>query len=205
MRHLVLISVTFVLIGVVLASGSLIMVPYTVREEVRVDKSKTWIDENFALPPSTNRSRLIDSVASNNSIFEIVLMPSSPIVFRIISFSRDELVFEWLRGGTIFWTPPSLGGIWRLYFGNPSSTMVSVNVTVTEFYVKATEEQNVTYYRPLLDPITGFSGIIAIIIGTALNLRQTLSHAKSRTDTAHSPTEALQRHLTVELQYLIVR
>jgi len=178
MKNIVIISMILVVVGVAFVSGSLFMVPYTVRERVRVERSKVWADESFVLTPFGNRAFGLDSIVMNVSIFEIVLLPSSPIVFRIIDDTRDELVFEWLRGGTIFWTPPSVSGIWDFSLENPSSTLVNVSMTITEFYVKATEDQNVTYYRSFLDPVYGFSGIIAIIVGTALNL--TLTSCRSR-------------------------
>lgn len=65
------------------------------------------------------------------------LQPSLPMDWKIVDDTRGELVFEWLRGGTIFWTPPSIGGNWRFIFENPSPTTMNVSATVTEFYLKA--------------------------------------------------------------------
>jgi hypothetical protein len=40
MKHALIFSMVFATFGVVLVSGSLVMVPYTVMEQVRVDRSK---------------------------------------------------------------------------------------------------------------------------------------------------------------------
>jgi hypothetical protein len=113
MRYGLVFSTVVAIFGVVLVSGSLLVVPYTVMEPVRVDRSKTWMEETFTLQPNKNRTHVFDSIARNLSIFQMDLQPSLPLVFKIVDDNRGELVFEWLRGGTIFWTPLSIGGNWR--------------------------------------------------------------------------------------------
>lgn len=180
MRHVLVFSTVFAIFGVVLVSGSLVMMPYTVVEEVRVERSKTWLDEMFTLQPNKNRTHVFDSIARNRSIFQMDLKPSLPMVFKIVDYNRGELVFEWLRGGTIFWTPLSIAGNWRFIFENPSSTTMNVSATVTEFYIKATEFKEITYYRSLLDPLYGYNGIIAVIVAIGLNVMHIIREAKSR-------------------------
>lgn len=172
-----------VLVGVIFVAGSLFMVPYTVREPTRVDRSKVWADDAFVLPPFTNKTFAMDSVVQNVSIIQIDVNSSDFVVFKIISFKTSEVWFEEERRWeqTYYWTPPSLGyGIWRFVFQNPSSASIDAAVKITEFYLKITEYQNVTHYRSLLDPVYGYSGIIAIIVATTLNLIQASRDAKRK-------------------------
>lgn len=180
MRYVLIFSTVIAIFGVVLISASLFVVPYTVMEEVRVDKSKTWVDEVFILQPNRTKTYLLDSILRNGSIFQIALKPSLPMIFRIIDDERSELVFEWLRGGTILWTPPSRSNDWRFISYNPSSTPMNVSIAVTEFYLKATEDKEVTYYRSFFDPFYGYNGIIAVIVAIGLNIIRQVREAKSR-------------------------
>lgn len=74
------------------------MVPYTVREPFRVDRSKTWVDKTFTLSPNYNKTYYLDSVIKNTSIFQIDIESSDSILFRIINDDENVLVFEWQRG-----------------------------------------------------------------------------------------------------------
>lgn len=174
MKYTIVVSTVLAVMGVILVAGSSHMVPYTVGEYVRVDKSRKWIDDTFLLRPESNITYVLDSITQNHSIFQMDLKPSLPMVFRIIDDNNDELVFEWLRGGTIFWAPPSLSGNWRFVFKNPSSAEMGVSVTVREYYLKITEYREDTYYRSLFDPVYGHVGIILIIAGTAMNVMYVL-------------------------------
>ena len=186
MRYALIFSIIIAIFGIILVSGSLLVIPYTIMEEVRVDKSKTWVDEDFTLQPNRTRTYLLDSILRNGSIFQIALKPSLPMIFRIIDDERSELVFEWLRGGTILWTPPSRSNDWRFISYNPSSTPMNVSVAVTEFYLKATEYKEATYYRSLLDPFYGYNGIVAIIVATGRNVIHLIRGAKSRNQHMHA-------------------
>jgi hypothetical protein len=173
MRYLIIASTVLVLCGVILVAGSLFKEPYTVMERVRVDKAKTWVDDAFVLMRFENRTFYLDSVGENRSIIQVDVDSSDFIVFKIISRVTDEIFLEretrW--DVTSYWTPPSLGhGTWRFVFQNPSSTQVDVTVRAREFFLKATEYRDVTYYRSVLDPFYGYNGIIAIIAGIALNI-----------------------------------
>jgi hypothetical protein len=118
MRYGLVFSTVVALFGVVLVSGSLLVVPYTVMEPVRVDRSKTWVDETFTLQPNKNGTHVFDSIARNLSIFQMDLQPSLPMACKIVDDNRREQVLEWLRGGTIFWIPPSISGNWRFLCRN---------------------------------------------------------------------------------------
>jgi len=175
MKYIMIFSTVVAVVGVILVSGSLYMVPYTVREQVRVDKSKTWVDDTLVLMPLGNRTYSLDSVIKNTSIFQVDVESSDFIFFRIISDDTGELWLERRGRGTwaSFWTPPKLGyDVWRFGFYNPSSMSVNVTAKVREFYFKITEYQDVTYYRSLLDSIYGYSGIIALIVAIGLNVIQ---------------------------------
>jgi len=183
MRYITIFSIVFVIFGVVLISGSLLMISYTVREPIRVDRSKTWVNDTFTLMPFNNRTYLLDSVVKNTSIIQVDMESPDFIVLKIISDDTGELYVERKGRGiwTSFWTPLKLGyDIWRFVFYNPSSASVNVTAKVTEFYLKVTEYRNVTYYRSLLDPVYGYTGIIAIIAGTALNVIHVSREAKRR-------------------------
>ena len=52
MRYLVVLSTILAVYGVGLVCGSLLTVPYTVTERVRVDRSSTWIVDTVILMPS---------------------------------------------------------------------------------------------------------------------------------------------------------
>jgi len=184
MRYVSIFSTVFAIFGVVLVSGSLVMVPYTVMEEVRVDKSKTWVDDTFVLMPFKNRTYELDSVAENISIFQVdVDSCDDYYVLKIISLASGEVWFErkTRRTRASYWTPPSLGyGIWDFVFHNPSSTSVNVTAKISEFYLKATEEREATYYHSLFDPFYGYTGIAAIIVAIGLNIIHVSREAKSR-------------------------
>ncbi|MCW4053303.1 MAG: hypothetical protein NWE84_00065 [Candidatus Bathyarchaeota archaeon] len=180
MRYIIIFSIIFVLSGVILVSGSLFMGPYTVREPFRVDRSKTWIDDTFTLQPNSNRTYILDSIAQNWSIFQMDLKPSLPMVFTIRDYIRGELVFEWLRGGTIFWTAPSITGIWVFVFQNPSSTAMNVSANVTEYYPKVTEYRDVTYYRSVFDPIYGYVGMAVLVMVIGVNAMYISRELKKR-------------------------
>lgn len=183
MRYITIFSTVFAVFGVILVSGSLFTVPYTVGEQVRVDKSKTWVDDTFTVVPFNNRTYLLDSVVKNTSIIQVDVESPDFVVFKIISDDTGELYVERKGRGiwTSFWTPLKLGyDIWRFVFHNPSSAWVNVTAKVTEFYLKVTEYRNVTYYRSLLDPVYGYTGIIAIIAGTTLNVIHVSREAKRR-------------------------
>lgn len=112
------------------------------------------------------------------------------IVSTILSYSSDEVWFtiETRGDATFFWTAPQSGPCFRFVFFNPSSVAVNVTAKVTEFYLKTTERRDFTYYRSFLDPIYGYSGIIAIIVGTALNIVGELLprvHSTSSTEKPH--------------------
>jgi len=169
MRYTIVSSAALVLLGLLLVVSSLYMVPYMVREQIRVERSKTWLDEEFVLYPNEIKIYLLDSVMRNSSIFQIDLYPSSQIVLSIVNFVRNETVFEWLRGGEIFWTPPSRHDVWRFIFGNPSDVVVSVNTTVTEYYLKVNESKYVTYFHSYLDPAYGYLGVGLVMAGVVLN------------------------------------
>jgi len=183
MRYIVVFSIIFVVSGVILVSGSLFMVPYTVGKQTRVDKSKTWVDDTFTLMPSYNRTFNLDSVEENKSIIQVDVESSDFVVFKIISLATGKVWFErkTKRDVTSYWTSPSLGyGNWYFVFHNPSSTSVNVTARATQFFLKATEYREVTYYRSLLDPLYGYIGIIAIIAGTTLNVIHVSCEAKRR-------------------------
>lgn len=182
MRYITIFSTVFAIFGVILVSGSSFMIPYTVGEQVRVEKSKTWEDDTFALMPFKNRTCLLDSIVQNTSIIQIDVESSDFIVLKIISDATDKVWFEretrW--DVTSYWTSPSLGyGNWRFVFYNPSSTPVNVTAKVTEFFLKATEYREATHYRPMLDPFYGYSGMVALIIAIGLNIMY-ISHVAKR-------------------------
>jgi hypothetical protein len=175
MRYIIISSTIFAVFGVILVSGSLFMVPYEVREQVGVDRSKTWADDTFVLMPLENRTYSLDSVLENVSIIQVDMESSDFIVLRIISDNTGKLWYERQARGirSSYWTPPTEAyEIWRFVFHNPSSMSVNVTAKVREFYFKITEYQDVTYYRSLLDPIYGYSGIIALIVAIGLNVIQ---------------------------------
>ena len=118
MRYGLVFSTVFAIFGVVLVSGSLVMVPYTVVEEVRVERSKTWLDEMFTLQSNKNRTHVFNSIVRNASIFQMDLQPSLPMACKIVDDNRREQVLEWLQGGTIFWIPSSISGNWRFLCRN---------------------------------------------------------------------------------------
>jgi len=183
MRYVLIFSTVIAIFGVILISGSLLVTPYKVMEEVRVDKSKTWVDDTFVLMPFKNRTYELDSVAENISIIQVDVDSSDFIVLKIISDTTDTVWFEretrW--DVTSYWTPPSLGyGIWDFVFHNPASTQVNVAAKVTEYYLKATEDKEVTYYRSLFDPFYGYNGIAAIIVAIGINIIHVSREAKRR-------------------------
>jgi hypothetical protein len=176
MRYITIFSTVFAISGVVLILGSLMMIPYTVSEPTRVDRSKTWVDDIFTLLPNSNRTYHLDSVAKNWSIFQIRINRSDALVFKIAQEYKQKVVFQsqiGLGGGgveiVLFWTPP-FDSLWLFVFENPYETSVNVTGKVTEFYSKIIEYKEATYYHSLLDHVYGYTGIIAIIAGTALNI-----------------------------------
>lgn len=182
MPYRLVFSTALALFGVVLASGSLVMIPYTVMEPVRVDKSRIRLDDTFVLPPFKNTTFELDSIIKNTIILQVDVDLSNPILFKIISDDTSELWFESRRSlPTYFWTAPKMGyDAWDFVFHNPSSAQVNVTAKITEFYLKATEEREATYYRSLFDPFYGYSGIIAIIVAIALNVMHMSREAKRR-------------------------
>jgi hypothetical protein len=174
MKHIALVSIVLAVLGVILTSGSLFMVPYTLGAWVRVDMSRTHLDEAFVLTPFANRTYRQDSLVRNSSIMQIDVNSSDFVILKIFSYETRELCLERrARGDWItFWTPPHLGNIYSFVFQNPSSAAIDVTAKITEFYLKATEYQKTTHYRPLLEPIYGYTGIIAILISIALNAAQ---------------------------------
>ena len=170
MRYVHALLVIVAITGVLLAAGSLFTVPYSVRNEIKVERKKTWIDETFILPPNTNRSYLLDSVFRNTSIFQIDTASSSLTVFRIINDDENKQVFEWQEGGIFFWTPPSFGyDLWRFVFHNPSSIEVSVTAKVTEYYLKVRDYETIVQYRTVLDVAYGYAGLGLIIATVVFN------------------------------------
>lgn len=172
MRYLVVVSAILAVYGVGFVCGSVLTVPYTVRERVRIDRSRTWVDDAFILMPSQNYTRYGGSSFKNESIYQVDVESSDLIVTTILSVHSGEVWFtiETRRDATFFWTQPQSDGYFSFVFLNPSSVSVSVTARVTEFYLKSTEYRDFTYYRPFLDSIYGYSGIMAIIMGTALNI-----------------------------------
>jgi len=151
------------------------MVPYSVREQIRVDRSKTWVDDTFTLQPNKNRTYVLDSVVKNWSIFQIRINKSDALVFKIAQEYKQKVVFQSQIGPggggveiVLFWTPP-FSSLWLFVFENPYETSVNVTGKVTEFYLKVTEYRNVTYYRSLLDQSFAYVGIIIIISGIMMN------------------------------------
>lgn len=186
MRYTIIFSTVFAFFGVILISGALFMIPYTVREQLRVDKSKTWVEDTFALTPLKNRTYYLDSVLENTSIIQVDMESSDFIVLKIISDNTGKLWYERKARGirSSYWTPPTEAyEIWRFVFHNPSSTPVNVTAKVTEFYLKVTEYREVTYYRSLFDPVYGYSGIIALIVAIGLNVIHVSREAKNKTKT----------------------
>lgn len=182
MKHVLIFSTAVAIIGVVLVSGSLVMAPYTIMEPVRVDKSKTWVDDTFVLMPFKNRTYELDSIIKNTSIFQVDVDSSDFVLFKIIS---DDTGDRWLEGPrslpTYFWTPPKVGyDVWDFVFHNPASTQVNVTAKITEFYLKVTEDREVTYHRSLFDPFYGYNGIVAIIVALGLNVIHISRESKSR-------------------------
>ncbi len=183
MRYVLIFSTVVAVIGVVLVSGSLVMVPYTVMEEVRVDRSKTWVDDTFVLMPFKNRTYGLDSIIKNTSIIQVDVYSSDFVALKIISDDTGKLYVERKGRGTwiSFWTPPKMGyDIWDFVFHNPASTSVNVTAKISEFYLKVTEDKEVTYYRSLLDPFYGYNGIVAIIVAIGLNVIHISREAKRR-------------------------
>ena len=183
MRRVLIFSTVFAIFGIVLVSGSLVMVPYTVMEEVRVDKSKTWVDDVFVLMPFKNRTYELDSIIKNTSIIQVDVHSSDFIALKIISDDTGELYVERKGSGTwiSFWTPPKMGyDVWNFVFHNPSSTSVNVTAKIWEFYLKVTEDREFTCYRSLFDPFYGYNGIVAIIVAIGLNVIHISRESKSR-------------------------
>ena len=158
------------------------MIPYTVREPIRVDRSKTWAYmPTMTISPFDNRTYYTIPVATNASILQIDVESSDFVVLKIIRDVTGDLFFERKRSGswTYFWTSPHFHfGHWSFVFHNPSSSSVNVTAILTEFYLKVTEYRYVEYYRSLLHPLYGYAGIIAIIAGTALNVIHVSHEAK---------------------------
>jgi hypothetical protein len=172
MRYVVGLSALLVITGALLIAISLTTVPYTVSEQVRVDREKTWVDETFVLLPSENRTFVLDSIGENASIFQVDVNSSDLVAFRIVAYATSKVWFE-LEGRedfTSYWTPPLSFGIWRFVFHNPSTGSVNVSAKVTEFYLKITEDRVVTHYRPMLDAVYGYLGVGLVIVGVVLNL-----------------------------------
>lgn len=183
MRYGLIFSTVFAVLGVVLVSASLVTVPYTIMEPVRVDKSKTWVDDTFVLLPFQNRTYELDSIIKNTSILQVDVDSSNFVLFKIISDDTGKLYVERKGRGTwiSFWTPPKMGyDVWDFVFHNPASTSVNVTAKISEFYLKATEDKEVTYYRSLLDPFYGYNGIAAIIVATGLNIIHVIREARRR-------------------------
>lgn len=189
MRYVLIFSTVFAISGVVLVSGSLVMVPYTVMEQVRVDRSKTWVDETFVLMPFKNRTYGLDSIIKNTSIIQVDVYSSDFIALKTISDDTGKLYVERKgRGMWIsFWTPPKMGyDVWDFVFHNPASAQVNVTARIREFYLKVTEDKEVTYYRSFFDPFYGYSGIVAIIVAIGLNVIHLIREAKSRNQHVHA-------------------
>jgi hypothetical protein len=182
MRYGLIFSTVFAIFGVVLVSGCLVMVPYTVMERVRVDNPKTWVDDTFVLMPFNNRTYELDSIIKNTSILQVDVDVSGFVLFKIISDDTGELWSESPRSlPTYFWTPPKMGyDVWDFVFHNPGSTPVNVTAKVTEYYFKATEYEEVTYHRSLFDLFYGYNGIAAIIVAIGLNVIHLIREAKNR-------------------------
>lgn len=186
MRYTIIFSTVIAFFGVILVSGALFMVPYSVRQQVRVDKSKTWVEDTFSLTPFKNRTYYLDSVLENTSIIQVDIESSDFIVLKIIIDNTGKLWYERKATGirSSFWTPPTEAyEIWRFVFQNPTSTSVNVTAEVTEFYNKVSEYQEVTYYRSLFDPVYGYNGIIALIVAIGLNVIHISREAKNKTKT----------------------
>ena len=171
MRSIVIYSTVLAILGVILVSGTLYEVPHTVRELVRVDKSRTWMDDSFVLMPFENKNYFARTSVANSSIIQIEVNSSDVIVFKIIEDDGDEPWFEEgpRRGRTFYWTPPK-SSVWQPAFYNPSSTQVNVTAKITEFFPKTTEYMDVVHYRSMLKPFDGYSGIAALIIAIGLNV-----------------------------------
>jgi hypothetical protein len=182
MKQITLLSIVIAVLGAILTSGSLFTVPYTVGEWVRVDMSRTHVDEAFVLTLFTNRTYRQDSLVRNSSIIQIDVNSSDFVILKIFSYETGELCLERrARGDWItFWTPPHLGNIYSFVFQNPSSAAIDVTAKITEFYFKGTEYQKTTHYRPLLEPIYGYIGIIAILISIALNAAQYYQSSRNK-------------------------
>ena len=172
MRKNIILAGILIISGIVLVIGSLYTVPYTMREQIRVDREKTWVDEAFVLNPSMDRDFILDSIVQNVSIFQIDVNSEDFITFKIIAVSTDKVWFErearW--DFTSYWTPPLSFGIWRFIFHNPSTGSVNVTAKVTEFYLKITEDRVVTHYRPMLDAVYGYVGVVLVMLSLVLNL-----------------------------------
>lgn len=171
MRRIAIYSTVLAIFGVILVSGTLYEVPYTVRELVRVDKSRTWMDDSFVLMPFENKNYWARTSVANSSIIQIEVNSSDVIIFKIIEDDGDEPWFEEgpRRGRTFYWTPPK-SNVWQPAFYNPSSTQVNVTAKITEFFPKTTEYRDVIHYRSMLEPFEGYSGIAALIIAIGLNV-----------------------------------
>lgn len=170
MRRIVIYSTVFAIFGVILVSGTLYAVPYTVRELVRVDKSRTWMDDSLVLMPFQNINYFGRTSVANSSIIQIEVNSSDFIVFRIIEDDGDEPSFEKVvMERTLYWTPPR-SDVWQPAFYNPSSTQVNVTAKITEFFPKTTEYGEVIHYRSMLEPFYGYIGIAALIIAIGLNV-----------------------------------
>jgi len=171
MRGIVIYSTALAILGVILVSGTLYEVPHTVRELVRVDKSRTWMDDSLFLMPFENKNYFARTSVANSSIIQIEVNSSDVIVFKIIEDVGDEPWFEkevW-RERTLYWTPPK-SSVWQPAFYNPSPTQVNVTAKITEFFPKTTEYMDVIHYRSMLEPFDGYSGIAALIIAIGLNV-----------------------------------
>ncbi len=183
MRYVLIFSTVIAIFGVILVSGSLLVVPCTVMEQVRVDRSKMWVDDTFVLMPFKNRTYELDSIIKNTSIIQVDVYSSDFIALKIISDDTGELYVERKGRGTwiSFWTPPKMGyDVWNFVFQNPASTSVNVSAKISEFYLKVTEEREATYYHSLFDPFYGYNGIVAIIVAIGLNIINLIRGAKRR-------------------------
>lgn len=94
MKHIVLLSIIIAVLGVILTSGSLFTVPYTVGGQVRVDRSWIHVNEAFVLMPLMNRSYLLDSIVKNTSILQVDVDSSDFIILQILSDDTGELYLE---------------------------------------------------------------------------------------------------------------
>jgi len=178
--------ILLVVAGVVLLSGSVIVVSRTRGEWVNiVPEPKVWADDVFTLDANGIRPFDIDVGGPNGTMINIHVEISGNLTFKIFDgsfippigppYEGRQPRSEWEIANSSVAGSRDLFWVWTrpfpetFIFENHNPFQVEALLVIKSYFLISRHYEEVTYQGHLLDPLFAYPGVVAVLVGLGLN------------------------------------